>query len=224
MMEEKYEYSTKLRDTEIKFRKWKVKDKKKFLNSGEDKQALREALVYDCLEDKDIALSEEEYKYLLMKIRETSLEDKVHYTFKCVKCEQLYDFTADLNVIMSAEFLPYDDIIFKNHIFTMTDLRNREFYEGAITNADTPDEKYLIDFILHIGSYNDNDGYSFQQLNEIINELDADVFEKIISKWEDMRFKLNNVYEVQCPHCNNTEYFEFDDLPGFFPESWIDND
>lgn len=218
-MEEKYEYSTKIRDTEIKYRKWKVKDKKKFMNS-DDKQTLREALVYDCLEDKDIALSEDEYKYLLTKIRETSLEDKVHYTFKCINCEQLYDFNADLNVIMSAEFIPYGDIIFKNHIFTMTDLRNRAFYEAAIASTDVQDEKYLIDFILHIGAYNDNDGYTFQQLNEIINELDADVFEKIINKWEDMRFKLNNVYEVQCPHCNNSEYFEFDDLPGFFPESW----
>ncbi len=218
-MEEKYEYSAKIRDTEVKYRKWKVKDKKKFMNS-EDKRDLRDALVYDCLEDKTITLSEDEYKYILMKIRETSLEDKVHYTFKCVKCEQLYDFDADLNTIMSGEFLPYGDIIYKDHIFTMSSLKNREFYEGAIDAADSKDEKYLIDFILHINAYNDNDGYSFQQLNEIMNELDADVFEKIIVKWEEMRFKLNNIYEVQCPHCNNVELFEFDDLPGFFPESW----
>lgn len=220
MMEEKYEYSTKIRNTDIKYRKWKVKDKKKFLNSNGDKQALRESLVYDCLEDKNIALSEEEYKYLLIKIRETSLEDKVHYTFKCIACEQLYDFNADLNVIIGADFTPYGDIIFKNQIFTMADLKNRDFYETAISNADNKDEKFLIDFILHIGAYNDNDGYTFQQLNEIINELDADVFEKIIAKWEEMRFKVNNVYEVQCPHCGNSEHFEFDDLPGFFPESW----
>ena len=220
MMEEKYEYSTKLRNKEIKFRKWKVKDKKKFLSAGDDKYLIKEALVYDCLEDKTIALSEDEYKYILTKIRETSLEDKVHYTFQCGKCNEVYDYDADLNAIMVGVFEPYGDITIKNHIFTMGSLKNRAFYEAATTVANTPDEKFLIDFILHIDAYNDNDGYTFQQYNEIINELDADVFEKVINAWEKMRFKLDNVYEVQCPHCNATEYFEFDDLPGFFPESW----
>lgn len=217
---EQYEFSTKLRNIDIKYRKWKVKDKKKFLNAGDNKQEMREALVYDCLEDKKIALSEEEFKYLMIKIRETSLEDKVQYVFNCSNCAQPFEFTADLNKIMTGDYKPYDEIVVKNHIFKMGELKNREFYEQALAIADSHDEKLLLDFILHVEAYNDNDGYTFTQLNEIINNLDADIFEKIFLMWEDMKFKLNNIYEVQCPHCNFTEYYEFDDMPGFFPASW----
>ena len=217
---EKYEFSTKIRDVEVKYRKWKVKDKKKFINSDGNKKELREALVYDCIEDKKIALSEDEFKFLLIKIRETSLEDKVEYNFQCDKCSEEFHFVADLNEIMTAEYKPYDEIVVKNHIFKMGELKNREFYEDAMAIAESIDEKNLLDFILHIEAYNDGDGYTFNQLNDIINELDADVFEKIFLQWEEMRFKLNSVYEVICPHCNHGTYYEFDDMPGFFPASW----
>jgi len=31
---------------------------------------------------------------------------------------------------------------------------------------------------------------------------------------------MNNCSEVECPHCQSTELYEFDDLPEFFPNSW----
>jgi len=220
MSKENFEYSTKIKDKEVKFRKWKVKDKKKFLSNKDNPLAIKEALVYDCLEDSNLALSEEEYNYLLVNIREESINEKVQYDFTCSHCNKEFEYSADLSAIMKPTFGEYGDIIYKNQIFTMTNLRNRDFYENAILNTSDNETKKIIDFILHIESYNDQDGMSFDDLIEVINNLDIDVFEKIFLDWEKMRFKVDNIETVKCPHCNKTEKYEFDNLPGFFPESW----
>lgn len=217
---EKYDYSVKIRDFNVKFRKWKVKDKKKFIANKDNKIALKESLVYDCLEDKKLALSEEEFKFMLIQIREASLSDKIEFNFICSNCDKEFNYIADLTEIMKGEYKNYGDISYKGHRFTIGSILNRDFYEEMIQNSILDETNYLIDFMLHIKSYNDNDAFTFEELNEIINNLDIDIFEHIFTKWEEMRFKVNNIHNVICPHCNFEELYEFDDLPHFFPDSW----
>lgn len=219
-MTDKFDLVADIRGKEIKFRKWKVKDKKKFLQNKSDPLKIKEALVYDCLEDNDIALSEEEYKYMLIRIREESIDEKVQYEFTCDHCNQSFDFEANLNEINKPIFKEYGDIIVGKHIFKMTNLRNRNFYENTILGMDDEEERALVDFILHVDSYNSQDGLSFEGLVDVINDLDVKDFEKIFKQWEDMKFKVDNIEPVSCPHCGNVEQYEFDDLPGFFPDSW----
>jgi len=215
-----YNLTTKIRDKNIKYRKWKVKDKKKFITNLKNQVLIKEALVFDCIEDKKIGLSDDEYKYILVKIRESSISDSVKFTFICDECLGDFEYIADLNKIMSTDFEPYGDIVFKDHIFTMGEILNRDFYESAISIVPQNEEKYLVDFILHIKAYNDNDAFNFEEINNIVNDLDVDAFEEIFKKWESMRFKMCNVHDVECEHCQNIMKFEFDDLPGFFPDSW----
>lgn len=216
-----YQYTTKIRDKSVKFRKWKVKDKKKFQANKDNPVAFKEALVYDCLEDEKIALSEEEYRYMLMIIRDATLKDRITYTFNCENCEEDYDYEANLVEIMKPEFEPYGDIIVNDRIFTMGELRNRGHYEEVMAAfIGEEEQKDLIDFILHVHAYNDNDGLDFEEIFNIVNDLDIDEFEYIFVEWNKMKFKMDNVQEVVCPHCGNKELFEFDALPDFFPESW----
>ena len=58
-MTDTYDFSADLMGKKIKFRKWKVKDKKKFFENPNNVLKTKEALVYDCLEDKNIALSDD---------------------------------------------------------------------------------------------------------------------------------------------------------------------
>jgi len=218
-MTDKFEFQTKIRDKVVKYRKWKVKDKKKLLANTDNPLLTKEAMVFDCLEDKKIALSEDEFKYMLFKIREESISEKIKFKFECGSCSKPFDYDADLNEIMTPEFKDYGEIEYNGHIINIGSLRNREFYESTMNNIDDEDEKYLADFLFHIESYNDNE-YTFETLNEKINDLDVDVFEKIFKAWEEMRFKIDNVKEVKCPSCGFEEFYEFDALPGFFPESW----
>lgn len=214
-----YSFSTKLRDKVVKYRKWKVKDKKKYMSS-DDPIILKEALVFDCIEDKNIALDAEEYKYMLMKIRNVSIKNEIKYDFTCSHCSNEFEYTADIEEIMTPEFKDYDDIISGKHIFTLTHVRNRQFYENSILGVNSEEEKVMVDFIMHVKSYNDNDGLNFDELNEIINELDIEDFEAIFKEWENMKFYVNNIHDVECPKCAESDTYEFDDLPNFFPESW----
>jgi DNA-directed RNA polymerase subunit RPC12/RpoP len=217
---EEYNFKTDVRGKEVKFRKWKVKDKKKFVSNSKDPRVVKDALVYDCIEDKNLALSEEEYKYLLFKIRETSLTSKVEFLFTCKDCNTEFDFVANLDEIMQPTFKEYGSIEVNGKIFEMGNIRNRDFYEQLITSNAEASEKLLADFILHIKSFDDNTGFTFDQMVEKIDDLDVEDFEKVFEKWEEMRFKVDNTYPVKCPNCGSEELYEFDALPGFFPESW----
>lgn len=220
-MTETYEFTTKIMDKRINFRKWKVKDKKKFMNSNNDAKIIKEALVYDCIENKNISLDNEEYKYMLIKIREVSLPSKVSYEFTCSSCDKEFEYKADLNEIMKPEFKKYGDISFMNHTFKMSNIKNKTFYDNIISQLTVKEEIYLTDFILHVDAYNDNNGLSFDDFMNIINDLDIDIFEELFKQWEKMRFKINNIHDVPCPHCKSIEQYEFDDLPHFFPDSWV---
>lgn len=218
--QEQYEFSTKLRDKNIKFRKWKVKDKKKVQANKGNNIPIKQALVYDCLEDKKIGFNDDEYRYMLIKIREKSIGEDIDYVFTCSACEEDFDYTAHLPDVIKEKYKPYGDIKVNNHIFTMGWIQNREIYDQAISSVETYEELFFVDFIFHVKSYNDSEGYSFEDLYNIIDNFDVDVYEEIFTQWEKMSFKLNTINDVTCPHCGVKNVFEFDLLPGFFPKSW----
>jgi len=216
MSSENYDFSVQVRDKTINFRKWKVKDKKKFV---ENPGTVKEALVYDCMENNQV-LDDEEYKFMLMRIRDASIKNSIGWLFHCDNCDNVFEYTADLTEIMVPEFLPYGELQSGNVTFMMQPICNQAYYDNKISEAQTPEESYIFDFVLHVNSYNDNDGMTFDSLIETINNMDLDVFEDIFSQWERMRFKVQNVHDVTCTNCKTTETYEFDDLPGFFPDSW----
>jgi len=214
-----YNFSMNIGDRKVKFRKWKVKDKNKLINNADNKIAVREALVYDCIEDKNIALSEDEYTYVISMIRNKSLPKNIKFDFTCSSCKHEYEYTADLEKVITADYEKYHDIIYKNIIISIGYIQNRIFHDKLMDSLDTLDEKSLFDFILHIKSFNDNE-YTFEELNDVINNLNVDEFENIFEQWDKMRFKTNNIYDVKCPKCGAIDTYEFDKLPNFFPDSW----
>jgi len=213
-----HNFNAMIKDRIVKYRKWKVKDRKKFIENKKDPIIIKEALVYDCLDDKNIALSEDEYKYVLFLIRDKSIQEKITYVFECTECEHQHEYSIDLEEVMKSEYKSTKEIQQNGHIFTMSNIKNRNFYETTM-NSVHDEEKYIVDFILHVGTYND-EPKTFEQMFDIINNMNVDDFEVIFKTWEDIRFKVNNEHNVICPKCNNSDLYEFDDLPGFFPDSW----
>ena len=214
-----FKFSLKIKDKTIKYRKWKVKDKKKFLSDKNNMTVVREALVYDCLEDSKICLSEEEYNFVLFNIREQSLDDKITYVFECPSCSEEFSYDADLTLVMKPEFKKAKEIDIDGHTFVLSEIRNKEFYEKTVSVLTDNEEINFSDFILHIDSYNDQN-YSFDDMIEIFNNMDIDIFESIYTTWNNIKFKVNNRHDVQCPKCDEITTMEFDALPGFFPDSW----
>jgi len=202
---------------QVKFRKWKVKDKNKIILANGDRNIIKNGLVYDCLE-KNMVLDEEEYKYMLFQIRNISLHNPIEYNFKCSACKTQFNYILNLDDC-KPRFEKYGIIKSNNHEFIMQRIKNQEIYDESMSQSDDV-TKPLLDFIFHCTSYNGNDALSFEELNNIINDLDVEDFEEIMDKWNKMRFRVDNVLDVECPHCNNSELYEFDAMPGFFPPSW----
>jgi len=217
----KSEFSIKLSDKTIKARKWKVKDRNKFVSGdASDISRIQEALVYDCLLTNSIALSDEEYKFVLCKIREQSIKTPIMYTFDCTQCKEEFEYIAVLSDIIKPKYKKYEPIKNGTHSFCMGPIRNRVFYTEKLQSVSSESEREYIDFLLHIQAYNNNDALTFDDLVDCINELDVDVFEQIFNEWNSMKFRIDCTHSVQCPHCKYSEMYEFDDLPNFFPDSW----
>jgi len=218
----KSEFSVKIREKTLKVRKWKVKDRNAFLLcDSSDITGIQEALVYNCiLSDDKIALSDEEYKYVLCKIREKSIKTPIVYDMECSECKHEFEYNCVLTDVMKPVFKQYGLIKNFTDSFLMGSIRNRDFYNQKMLNA-TDAERDYFDFILHIQSYNNNDAMTFDDIVQCINDLDVDAFENIFNEWNKMKFKIDNVHSVECPECEFSELYEFDDLPDFFPESWV---
>lgn len=218
-----YPFSIKIRNNEINFRKWKVKDKKNFIEAVKNNDAEGiQHLIYDCLEKPNIALTQDEFKYVLLNIRSQSLGEDLTFDFTCVQCEKDFMFDAKILDIMKPDAHKFGRIKSGSTSIKIGEIANREFYEDSLAQCNSEEERYLVDFIYHIKEFNGNDGFTFEQAFDFVNNLDLDIGEDILSQWEAMRFKINDVSEVTCPHCKHTQKVQYDELYGFFPDSWFE--
>ena len=222
-MEENYSNTLKIRDNVIKYRKWKVKDKKKFKLAQKANDAImsHNALVYDCIENKNVILTPEEQKFMLMALRSVSIGDTLEYTFNCDACEEDYDYTGKISELFIPEFTEYGALKSNSVEFRMGKIQSKEYYDRAMGETEEDEDKFLVDFLFHIKSLNDNDTMEFNELFEYVNNMEVDMAEEIFVQWKKMRFEYSEVKSVTCPHCGAVENYEFDTLPGFLPESWI---
>jgi len=197
-------------------RKWKAKDRKNFkkaIQSDENlDNAIMKALVMNCLENKNVALTQDEIQYILVTIRKHSISDKVKFEYICDECEEKVNLTLnidDVNSFHYSEWKEYKGIMFGN-------IPNAKFYNE---NKELGDDINEIAF--HTVSINGNQSMTFDEVINYYEEMDIDEFDDIFEAFLNQTFTLLNKKEVECPHCNNKQVFEFDEIPGFFPDTWL---
>jgi len=221
--EQKYELFSIVGNRTINFRKWKVKDKKKYLNAlrEDNLNDIQDALVYDCLEDKNIVLDADEYKYILTQIRIHTFGNDITVEMHCDSCNT--DFNYDINLADSyrQSFNPIEEIKSKNYVFKIGNIKNKEEFNAKYADCLTIEQGIYTEFIYKIDSI-DGENLSIEEIEEIMDELDADEAEEIFSIFVKNKFKIDNTNDICCPNCSNVETYEFDDFPGFFPLSWYE--
>lgn len=218
-----YDYTVKLRDREVKFRKWKVKDKQKFKRALKEKtnpKLFEEALVFDCLEDPNITLTPEEYKWLMIQIRKESVGPTLHYDFGCLNCTKEYQFDVDFDTVFEPTYKKYESLKANGVEFKMGEIQNQAFYKEEVSKFNDEEERTLFDFLMHVKQLNGSDTFTFDELFEYVNNMDVDTADQIFTQWEEMKFSLNENKTVKCPHCNNVQKVKFDVMPGFLPQNW----
>ncbi len=211
----------KLGTKELTIRKWKAKEKKEFLRTvrnSESLDSLQDVLVYNCIEEK-VALNADEFKYMMTQIRSYSLGDEIELEFYCEHCKSKFLNTIKLHEIIKPVFSENKEIKSKNYNISIGDIRNPEFYKNIILN--NPSEEKDYDFYLRIESINSDDSMTLEEIIELFNEMDIDEFDSIFEQWEDIKFKIDDVAEIECKKCQHTVKYSFDEIPGFFPPAWF---
>lgn len=203
----------------FEIRKWKGRDKKNFLDAIKRKEfspvTTLDVLVNSCLDITPSNLSIDEYKYLLGQIRIHSLGDDLSVALNCSACEHVFDYNYKISDVM------------KPAPSTLTEFTKNDFFVkfGRIKNQKNYVERVSInkelDILYQIEKVNDNDTFTMSELEEILDDLDLDILEDLIKHFNENRFRLENIVVVDCPECGFDNKFEFDELPGFFPDSWF---
>lgn len=201
----------------ITIRKWKGKDKKNFINDfkeEKDQNAFIDHLIYSCI-DEDVVLSQDELKYVLSRIRAISIGDDFDMDFYCEECGEIHNQTFKITDVIDFE-VSKENLIKSGPVkIRLQEVRNKEYYQKAIQEDD------LYDFLLRIKSFNNNDGLTLEELEAELENLDVDVLDDVMEQWENIRFKIKDINKVTCPSCNHEELYEFDEIPGFIPDSWF---
>lgn len=203
----------------ITISKWKGKNKKNFvklLNSDEpNEQKVMDTLVYSCIEEKDVILSTDEFRYVLSKIRALSLGENIDFEFYCEKCKEIFKRRIKISDTIRYTYKDLKEIKIPGAMIKLGPVKNKEMYLNKI--AEDPD----FDMLFRIESINGNDTFTLNELENIIDDLDIDVLEKVVSIFDEHKFKIDDTNTVTCD-CKHEMKFKFDELPDFFPSSWFD--
>lgn len=208
-------------DKEFTIRKWKAKEKKAFLNTirtSESLESLQDILVYGCIEE-NVAFNAEEFKYVLSQLRSYSLGDEIELEFFCESCKSKFIRTVKLSDIVKPIFSKMKEIKTKNYNIQIGHIRNPDFYKKI--TRENPSEEKDYDFYLRIHSINSDDSMTLDEIVELFNEMDIDEFDSIFEQWESMRFKIDDITDIECKKCGDTVKYSFDEIPGFFPPAWF---
>ena len=202
----------------IKARKWKGKERKDFKKAVLDndvEKATENILVRRCLENSDEALSSEELKYVLIQLRKHSLSDVFNFKYVC-ECGHENNLKLKLDDVSKLEYKPWTEVKVKDNIYQFQNVQNAKFYNK---NQDPLDDIKEISF--YISSINDNEAMTFDEVQDFLGELDIDEFDEVFTSFDEMRCTINDVLEVKCEKCGIKKKFEFDEIPGFIPDSWV---
>lgn len=218
----------------IHYRKWRVKDKKA-LEASRTLTDMKYALVLNCIEYKEneykFALDNEEVNFLLHNIRRESVHKPLKHTFVCPECGHTCVKEINLDDIVTTVGGEYEiegKVTVGPNNIEFGNPGDQEIYNEFMSLDDPGDfQLFIMDMILHIKKFNDIEVSNRDDLIKVIKEIDeleSDVADELVEKWNDIRYKVIIDNKVECPECYSANKFNFEDLPGFYPSSWNDWD
>lgn len=209
-----------LKDKTITTRKWKGKDKRAFVKLMQEpspnEREIMQTLVYNCIEE-EVTLSPDEFKFVISQIRANSLGEEIKYNFYCTECDQTHERSYNISDIIRGVYKEGNVITSGDIVITLGEVRNKEYYLEKVKDGN------IYDFFLRIADINGNDTFDLEYLIDYFDELDIDILDDILSQYDELKFKIDDLNTFECD-CGHSEVYRFDELPEFFPSSWFDED
>lgn len=210
--------SVKINGRVIRFRKWKVRDKKD-LDKCQTEVEKRRVYVYNSLENPQEPLDLEEYNFVLANIRDYSLDDSFEYEVKCTHCGSTNNVSLRATDIVTFKDASYEPILVDDIVIELGPVRNQELYETVVIGAVTLSERYIADFAMHVTKINGND-VDYEDAIDYLENLDVSVYEKIFDQYETRKCRCSFTHNVRCNSCGKDDIYSFEDMKGFYPKTW----
>lgn len=211
-------------EKEITIREWLGKDRKNFKKmlklKGDAFSELDivDTLMYPCITE-NVSLTIEESRYVIAKIREISISEKIKFSWKCPKCDIENKETITVDQIFKAKVGNFGTCVANNKTFKFSEVKNHQFYIEKMRDPEQED-KELIDLFLHIDTIDNNNDFSIDSLMEMFDEMPTRELDIIFEEYKKQLFSIDDVSEFTCK-CKHKEKFVFDEIPDFLPESWF---
>jgi len=198
---------------------WVGSTKKNFMNLFKEKgenvaeQDVLGILVYPFITPNDIYYSEDELQYILINLRDISVKDDITFAEECVneECNEVLDVSLKVSDIYSytqSKYPSTDGKIAWRDIQGKNDLKDLVAKNENELPGNT--EAYL-----HIESYDGNQITSFNQIQELVDELPLNESNDIIDNFDRNKSSIELSCEETCK-CGEVNVFEFESIPSFF--------
>lgn len=209
----------------LEYRKWKVRDKMELdrietdsnLSTTEKQIQKRKVFVYNCLKEP-VILDLEQYNYVLSLIREYSLHTPIEFTLECSSCQEQFSTTLSTPEIITFREPEYKDISVGGLTFSFGNVRSPE-YDRDILESFSASERFIVDLAHHVTELNGEEVQP-REVIDALQDMDVDDYQELFRLYDSQRALCNFRRAVKCPHCENTDFYEFDNLTSFFPQSW----
>ncbi len=215
---------------EVMFKPWNGKTRKIFKKmaseiddvdiTAEDFEKLQEILFRDYISVPDMYLSAVEQQYLLIKIREYSLNGDFSYVSACPECDEYNDISTTIHescVYTPSKYptkdegfgIEYVDIIsqtfFKSEIERVLKSPN---WDGLTSEGD-------VEIAMHIKL---NDAQLCDDVLDEMDEMSLSKLNLITTQLASIASDLKIGVTKKCSHCNEEVYFETDEGPDVFED------
>jgi hypothetical protein len=218
----------KIGSKEIEFTPWTTKNEREYLQLLENEKievtdkTIYDTLIAPCIKDKNLVLSSDEQKLLMIEIRKESIGKTFKDEHECSNCKEKVEVEFNIDDLIDYRPSKWKPIPVENMVFTLGDIRTNK--EKSLLNIDKGIVNYIYtDFMLHIHSIEIdgelNNKFTFKELAEFIDSLPAKIFDEVFEKYQEQIDDLNLIVNKwKCPKCKKTSDIKYETIPGFL---WV---
>lgn len=223
--EKNHNFIAKIGDKKIKYRPWTTLEEKEYLLASSDEADLNDQEIYDllikpCLEDKDIILSNNEQRILMIEIRKQSIGTTLPANFSCQNPECLAINTLEIDLDEMTHFKPekWEEVEIEDIKFIFGSIQSQAL-KDRLNNTENEVDKVFMEFLVHIKALvikgKLENTFKFEELERYVYSLPVYIFDEAYKEFKKQRSSLKFNYETSCFKCGQKAEIDFEYLPNF---------
>ncbi len=206
-------------DLDIELSEWTAKTKKNFMDLFRKKglkigkKDVYKTLIIPYIEPSDIFLTSAEYDYILIELKKFNFDDELDFDINCTNCREPFRVKTTLTDITLYE--PSSLSTVKDNLVKFRSIPTQEVYNTTIDKFKDENEAYL-QLLLSITELNGKESENIAQVLEDVESLSISNYNKVEELYIDNSSQIELLLDIECPHCDSRETYEFDSIPNFF--------